>query len=152
MTDGVIKFPLSESVAEEVGSDVFRMMADGAPVPLWMSDASGQSTYHNRAWLDFAGRQREKMGGQAWVESVHPDDLDRCLKTYRRAFQERQKFEMEYRLRRHDGEYRWVLDTGSPCYRADGSFCGFVGVNFDITDQKEAQALASQFGRILDSS
>lgn len=112
-------------------------MADGAPVPLWMADASGQSTYHNQAWLDFTGRSRDEMGGRAWVESLHPDDLARCLDTYRQAFRDRRKFEMEYRLRRHDGEYRWMLDIGAPFRQPDGSFCGFIGANFDITERKK---------------
>ncbi len=114
-------------------------MADGAPVPLWMADVSGQSTYHNQAWLDFTGRSRDEMGGRAWIESLHPDDMARCLDVYRQAFRERCKFEMEYRLRRHDGEYRWVLDAGTPFHQPDGTFSGFIGTNFDITEHKKAE-------------
>jgi PAS domain S-box-containing protein len=152
MAKEIIQFPYSDAGAEQPDADVLRLMADGAPVPLWMADASGHSTYHNRAWLEFTGRERGAMGGRAWIESLHPDDLEQCLETYRNAFRDRRKFQMEYRLRRHDGEYRWMLDTGTPCYRPDGTFCGFVGANFDITEQKGMETLAARFGRILDSS
>lgn len=130
----------------------FRYMADGAPVSLWMSDASGQSTYHNKAWLTFTGRSRAETGGQAWFEIVHPDDLDACLQKYREAFRERREFQMEYRLLRHDNVYRHMLDMGAPCYSETGVFRGFVGASIDITDHKKAEALAARFGRVLDTS
>ena len=145
----VVRFPGSETVASEASAQVLGAMADGAPVPLWMADASGQSTYHNQAWLDFTGRTRDEMGGRAWIDSVHPDDLERCLDSYRQAFRERRKFEMEYRMRRHDGEYRWVLDTGAPFHRDDGTFCGFIGANFDITEIKRTKEELDRTNSIL---
>ena len=131
------------------GADFFRTMADGAPVSLWMADASGKSTFHNQAWLDFTGRARAEMGGQAWLECVHPDDLSRCLETYREAFRDRRKFQMEYRLRRYDGQYRWVLDMGAPCYDEGKVFCGFAGATVDITERKEAEEQLSFANTIL---
>ncbi len=130
----------------------FRHMTDGAPVSLWMADASGHSTYHNKAWLAFTGRKRAEMGGRAWLESVHPDDLGDCLRMYREAFRARRDFQMEYRLRRHDGVYRHVTDMGAPYYGEGGIFRGFVGATIDVTEHKKAAALAAQFGRVLDSS
>ena len=129
-----------------------RFMADSAPVSLWMSDASGESTHHNKAWLTFTGRSRAEMSGRAWLESVHPDDLDACLRKYRKAFRERREFRMEYRLRRHDNVYRHVLDMGTPCFSDTGAFLGFVGASTDITENKKVEAQVAQFGRILDSS
>jgi len=152
MGKGSIQRRSAEPALDQIGSDIFQMMTDGAPVALWMADSSGHSTFHNQAWLDFTGRKRAELTGRAWLESLHPDDLRRCLDTYRRAFRERRKFEMEYRLRRHDGQYRWVLDMGAPFYAADGAFSGFVGANIDITERKAAEALVTRFGRILDSS
>jgi len=125
--------------AGESGAVFFRAMADGAPVSLWMADASGKSTFHNQAWLDFTGRARAEMGGRAWLECVHPDDLSRCLDTYHSAFRDRRKFQMEYRLRRYDGQFRWVLDMGAPCYDESKTFCGFAGATVDITERKEAE-------------
>ena len=133
------------------GADVFRLMVDGAPLPLWTADSSGDSAFHNQAWRDFIGQSRPFVGGRPWLESLHPDDVQRCLETYRDALAARQKFRMEYRLRRHDGTYRWIMDVGAPCYD-NGAFAGFVGANLDITELKEAEARASQFGRILDSA
>jgi PAS domain S-box-containing protein len=152
MRNGAFQTPISEAALGELGPDIFRVMADGAPVPLWMADASGQSTFHNQAWLDFTGRTRAELGGRAWLESLHPDDSQRAIDTYRQAFRERRKFQMEYRLRRHDGQYRWTLDMGAPCFGPGGNFAGFVGASIDITELKDAEALAAQFGRILDSS
>ncbi len=130
---------LIRNPAGDGGADFFRTMAEGAPVSLWMADASGKSTFHNQAWLDFTGRARAEMGGQAWLECVHPDDLSRCLETYHGAFRDRRKFQMEYRLRRYDGQFRWVLDMGAPCYDDGRAFCGFTGATVDITERKEAE-------------
>lgn len=117
----------------------FRAIADGAPNMLWMSDTAGQNVYFNRKWLDFTGRRREELGGRNWVQSLHPDDRLRCLDTYFAAVASREPFQMEYRVRRHDGEYRWMLDTGLPRFAAGGKFLGFVGSGFDITERKRAE-------------
>jgi PAS domain S-box-containing protein len=127
----------------------FRLMADAAPVMVWMSGTDKGCTYFNKAWLDFTGRPPESQLCSGWCEGVHPDDLRRCLDTYVRAFDARQGFRMEYRLQRSDGEYRWVLDTGAPRFDSDGTFEGYIGSCIDITDQKRVEeALREREGRL----
>jgi PAS domain S-box-containing protein len=117
----------------------FRIMADAAPVLLWMSRTDGLCTFFNQTWLDFTGRTQEQEWGVGWAEGVYFEDLQRCLDTYVDAFNRREKFEMEYRLRRADGEYRWILDRGVPRLWPDGTFAGFIGSCIDITDRKLAE-------------
>jgi len=116
----------------------FRLMADTAPVMVWMSGPDKRCTYFNKTWLDFTGRSLERELGDGWSEGAHADDRQRCLETYDRAFGAHQEFRMEYRLRRFDGAYRWVFDTGVPRFDSDGTFEGYIGSCLDITDQKEA--------------
>lgn len=117
----------------------FRLMADTAPVMVWMSGPDKLCTYFNQRWLGFTGRSLDRELGNGWSASVHPDDLPQCLETYVRAFDARQEFRMEYRLRRSDGEYRWILDTGVPRFESDGEFAGYIGSCIDITDQKRVE-------------
>jgi PAS domain S-box-containing protein len=117
----------------------FRVMADSAPVLIWISGLDKLCTYFNRKWLEFTGRTLEQEMGNGWVEGVHPDDFARCLETYVSAFDAREEFTMEYRLRRFDGEYRWILDSGTP-RREDESFVGYIGSCIDITDRKRAES------------
>src|SRR5262249_9652270 len=117
----------------------FRLMADTAPVMVWMSGPDKRCTYFNKSWLDFTGLPLELEMGGGWSPSVHPDDLQRCLHTYREAFEARQTFRMEYRLQRFDGEYRWLLDTGVPRFALDGTCEGYIGSCIDITDEKQAE-------------
>jgi PAS domain S-box-containing protein len=114
-------------------------MADTAPVMIWMSDNHKLCTYFNKVWLEFTGRSLEQELGNGWAEGVHPDDYQRCLETYETAFDACRVFKMEYRLRRFDGQYGWVLDSGIPRYLPDGSFLGYIGSAIDITDRKRTE-------------
>jgi len=117
----------------------FRNMANAAPVLLWMSGTDKLCNFFNQGWLAFTGRTMEQETGNGWTEGVHPDDFERCLEVYNSAFDARRPFEMEYRLRRHDGEYCWILDAGVPRMAPNGDFLGYVGSAMDITDRKRAE-------------
>jgi two-component system, LuxR family, sensor kinase FixL len=117
----------------------FRTMANTAPVMIWMSGADKLCTFFNKGWLEFTGRPLEQELGNGWAEGVHREDFDRCFEVYVNSFDARQPFTMEYRLRRSDGEYRWVLDIGTPRFAADGTFLGYIGSCIDITERKQAQ-------------
>ncbi len=122
----------------------FRIMADTAPVMIWTSGPGKLCNYFNQPWLDFTGRTLEQELGNGWAEGVHPDDLQQCLNTYVTAFEARQDLRMDYRLRRFDGEYRWILDIAAPRFTTDGSFVGYIGSCIDITDRKRAEAEREQ--------
>ena len=117
----------------------FRSVADTAPVLIWMSDTDKLCTYFNQPWLDFTGRAIEQELGNGWADRVHAEDLQRCLETYTDSFDRRKKFRMEYRLLRHDGEYRWILDMGVPRFNPDNSFAGYIGIAVDVTERKRAE-------------
>jgi len=115
----------------------FRTLANSAPVTIWLSGTDKLCTFVNEPWLKFTGRTLAEELGDGWTASVHPDDLDRCLSTYAASFDARRNFQLEYRLRRADGEYRWILDKGTPLYR-DGEFAGYIGSGIDVTERKRA--------------
>jgi diguanylate cyclase (GGDEF)-like protein/PAS domain S-box-containing protein len=117
----------------------FRTMADSAPVLIWISGRDKQGFWFNKVWLDFTGRTMEQEVGQGWTSGLHPDDLDHCLQIYDSAFDARQKFELEYRLRRFDGEYRWLAVTGVPRFDQHGQFSGYIGSCLDIADRKRTE-------------
>ena len=140
---GIIRDVTAQLRANELIEETegrFRNMADVAPVLLWMSDTDGLCTFFNQTWLSFTGRTQEEEWGVGWAEGVHFEDFQRCIDTYVEAFNQRRLFEMEYRLRRRDGEYRWLLDRGTPRYTPDGSFAGFIGSCIDITERRELEA------------
>jgi PAS domain S-box-containing protein len=116
----------------------FRLLGDSAPIMLWISGRDARCTSFNQRWLEFTGRSMEMEVGDGWAEGVHPEDLQRCMDVYLTAFANKRNFRMEYRLRRADGQYRWILDTGLPRYMPDGDFAGFIGSCIDVTDFKEA--------------
>ncbi len=113
----------------------FRNMADMAPVMIWVSGPDKLATFFNKAWLDFTGHTMGQELGEGWISSVHPEDLDHCLSTCSTSFDARRAFQIEFRLRRADGEYRWIVDTGVPRYR-HGEFIGFIGSCLDVTERK----------------
>ncbi|HBJ83361.1 MAG TPA: hypothetical protein DDZ88_05700 [Verrucomicrobiales bacterium] len=117
----------------------FSAIMDSVPVLVWVSDTKKFRTWFNKPWLEFVGRTLEQELGNGWVENVHPDDLDRCLTIYTTSFDEREPFEMTYRLLRHDGECRWLLDKGIPLHDEDQKFTGYIGSCVDITDRKLAE-------------
>ncbi len=112
----------------------FQIVADAAPVLIWMSGVDKLCTFFNKPWLEFTGRSIEQELGNGWAEGVHPDDLQQCLQGYTGAFEARQPFVMQYRLRRNDGEYRWLSDQGVPRYDAQGKFAGYIGSCVDVTE------------------
>jgi PAS domain S-box-containing protein len=117
----------------------FRDTADTAPVLIWTSGADGRCDWFNAGWLAFTGRALEEEVEKGWGDGVHPDDLQRCLDTHLEGLQARRPFTMEYRRRRHDGEYRWLLANGVPRFAADGTFRGFIGSCVDVTEQRAAR-------------
>lgn len=127
----------------------FRLVADSAPVLIWMSGTDKLCSYFNKPWLDFTGRALEQELGDGWAEGVHPDDLKRCLNTYTQSFDLRQEFRMEYRLRRRDGEYRWISDIGVPRWNGDRSFAGYIGSCVDVTERKVAEEALRDLNRSL---
>ena len=127
----------------------FRLIANAAPVMIWMSGVDKLCTYFNQPWLEFTGRCLEAELGNGWAEGVHSEDLSRCMNTYTKAFDRRNPFRMEYRLRRHDGEYHWVLDSGAPRFNAEGSFAGYVGSAIDVTERKLAEEALSKVNQRL---
>lgn len=116
----------------------FRIVAEDAPVMLWLTNAEGKIVFTNSKWKKFVGGTSDvsTLSGDAWIKSLHPDDIDRCLKTFQDAFIQHHAFQMEYRLQRGDGQYRYVLDTGEPYINKEGKFSGFIGSSTDITDRK----------------
>lgn len=132
---------LKQANAELIESEQrFRIMANSAPVLLWLADTSGACTFFNQRWLEFTGRTLVEEVNYGWVNSVHPDDRQQCRALYEAAFESRQKFQMEYRLRRADGSYEWILDSGMPRYLQDGTFAGYIGSCTEISDRKRAEA------------
>jgi PAS domain S-box-containing protein len=122
----------------------FRNMADTAPVMIWVCGVDKECTYLNKQWVDFTGRKMEEELGNGWLQGVHPEDSHRAFEIYATSFDERKSFEMEYRLRRHDGEYRWIIDAGAPRFSPDGAFLGYIGTCMDITERKESEVKVQQ--------
>jgi PAS domain S-box-containing protein len=129
-----LPMPRSELTAIE-----YRTLVEQAPILIWRADLSMGCDYFNDRWLQFTGRTLQQELGNGWAEGVHPEDFDDCLKIYTSSFARREIFEMEYRLRRHDGAWRWIFDRGVPFNNANGVFAGYIGSCVDVTERREAQ-------------
>jgi len=127
----------------------FHVVADTAPVMMWMTRADKAFDWFNKAWLEFTGRSVEQEAGDGWLQGVHPEDRERCIGIFDTSFDARQPFSADYRLRRHDGSYRWVLDNGVPRYGSDGVFQGFTGCCVDIHERKELEERLAERTRAL---
>ena len=150
--DGALVIARDISDYANVNSDPenrFQMMADWAPVMIWMGDSGQLRDWFSRPWFEFRGRSTEHEIGDGWTQGIHADDHERCIDTYRRCFEAKQAFSIDYRLLRWDGQYRWVLDNGSPRYAANGRFSGYIGSCLDIHDRKELEQRASDQARAL---
>ena len=119
----------------------YMAIVEQAPIMIWRANPSTECDYFNQQWLSFTGRRMEQELGNGWAEGVHPEDLQGCLEVYLSAFEKREIFEMEYRLRRHDGAYRWLFDRGVPFNDDHGNFAGYIGSCIDITENVEARRL-----------
>ncbi|MGD1912681.1 MAG: PAS domain S-box protein [Rivularia sp. (in: cyanobacteria)] len=117
----------------------FRQLADSAPVMLWMADDKGMRDFFNCSWLKLTGRKLEQELGLGWLDNLHPEDKNVYLETYEKAFNEKEKFQIQYRLKRTDGDYRWISDTGVPRRASDGNLIGYIGCCIDITECKKAE-------------
>jgi PAS domain S-box-containing protein len=149
---GVSRDITKRKIAEEdlrESEERFRTVANAAPVMIWMSGPDKLCIFFNKGWLDFTGRSLEQELGNGWAEGLHREDLDRCLDVYQNSFNARQPFTMEYRLRRSDGEYRWILDRGTPHFAAGGAFLGYIGSCIDITERKGSE---EKFRLVLDAA
>jgi PAS domain S-box-containing protein len=129
----------------------YQVVADNAPVLLWVSDPEQQRIYFNKRWLGFTGRAPEAEIGYGWMDGIHPDDLPRCREVYLESFSGRREFKAEYRLRGHDGEFCWLSEMGVPFFETDGSFGGYMGSCVDITDRvRAAEALLQSNARLIE--
>ena len=117
----------------------YRSLVNSGKALIWTTGTDKLCNYFNEPWLKFTGRTLDQEMGNGWTEGVHRDDFDRCLETYNTAFDKREEFEMEYRMHHVSGEYRWILDIGTPNYNSNGEFIGYIGHSFDITDRKLAE-------------
>jgi PAS domain S-box-containing protein len=129
-----VSLPRAEYERLFASEAIFREVADTAPALIWLSGSDTLCTWFNKLWLDFRGRTMEQEMGNGWAEGVHKEDLDRCLDIYLSNFESRTPFQMEYRLRRADGEYRWMLDHGVPRFDGAGILLGYIGSCTDIND------------------
>jgi PAS domain S-box-containing protein len=122
----------------------YRLLVQHSPVMIWRSGLDAKCDYFNKTWLTFTGRAIEQEMGDGWAQGVHPDDLERCVSHYLDHFGRRVPFEMEYRLRRYDGVYRWIFDRGVPFTDDTGNFAGYIGSCVDVDERRRAQKAEQQ--------
>jgi PAS domain S-box-containing protein len=127
-------------MVEALSAIEYRLLLENSPVMIWRAGVDAKCNYFNATWLDFTGRSLDEEMGDGWTQGVHPEDLERCIAYYLDHFRRREPFEMEYRLRRHDGEHRWILDRGVPFADEARGFAGYIGSCVDVDDRRRAQA------------
>ncbi len=132
---------MSKSSVQQRENNFYLTLFDEFPALIWQSGLDAQCNYFNKTWLHFRGRTFEEESGNGWLEGVYPDDREVCIKTYMDAFHLRKRFEMEYRLRHHSGEYRWIIDIGRPFHNSHGDFTGYIGTCFDISERKRSEEI-----------
>ncbi|MFB2919588.1 PAS domain S-box protein [Aerosakkonema funiforme] len=141
---------IQAEIALRESEKLFRLMADSAPVLIWLADAQGECTFFNQTWQKFTGRSLERELQGNWTENILPEDLDRYLNIRTAAIQARKSFSLQYRLRRADGEYRWILDKGVPRLTPEGELLGYIGSCVDITQQKQAETRLQKLNEELE--
>ncbi|OGT12576.1 MAG: hypothetical protein A3F73_10395 [Gallionellales bacterium RIFCSPLOWO2_12_FULL_59_22] len=154
MTD-ITARKIAEKALRE-SENLFRTTVDNAPIIIWVADMNGEldfpgCRFFNQRWREFTGHDPEKVQVCDWVNYIHHDDAGRCLDAYHDAFEQALPFKLEYRLRRHDGEYRWMMDSGVPRFKTEGGLAGFIGTCVDMTEQKQFEKMRAQmehFGRL----
>lgn len=142
----------SNEVALRESEQTFHSFADSSMSLIWAAGLDKLCFYFNQGWLDFTGRSYEQEAGNGWAEGVHPEDFERCLRIFTENFDKRQSFSMDYRLRRHDGEYRWIRDNGAPRYDSKGAFVGYIGHCLDIHDRVEAENKLRNLSAVVEQS
>ena len=152
MFDGAERTRRTRQIRDRVleSEQRFRIMADSAPVLLWMAGRDALCDFFNQGWLTFTGRTMEEEQGNGWAEGIHPEDFQACMDVYLSAFVARRSFQMEYRLRRADGQYRWLFDQGVPRQAPDGEFVGYIGSCIDVTDLKAAREVLARVNEELE--
>jgi PAS domain S-box-containing protein len=125
--------------------ELFQTMADNVPAMIWMSGKDKFNDYFNKAWLEFSGRTQEQESSEGWLQGVHPDDKEKCNEVYKNALRDKKGFYSEYRLRRYDGQYRWIADNCVPRLAPTGEFAGFISACIDIDDQKRLEQRKDDF-------
>ena len=127
----------------------FRLIANLAPVTIWMTDPEANCIFLNQPRQEFTGRPVDAALGRGWLDDLHPEDAERSWDVFVSAFNRREPFRMEYRVRRHDGAYRWFVATGVPRHHSDGSFAGYIGSALDIDDRRQAETVLSTINQRL---
>jgi PAS domain S-box-containing protein len=126
----------SQARRQQISDARFYVLADSAPLMLWMAGPDAMCSYFNRAWLEFRGRDLAQEAGNGWADGLHSDDRPYCIDNYLTCFSSREPFRIQYRLQRVGGDYRWIEGTGTPRFDAEGNFAGFMGTAVDIHDRK----------------
>lgn len=134
-----MKLPPAPATKAILSKQEYRQLVEQSPLLVWRANLTMGCDYFNERWLAFTGRTLDQELGSGWAEGVHPDDLQKCLTIYEKSFSQRQIFDMEYRLRRNDGVYRWIFDRGTPYSDSTGNFAGYIGTCLDVTDRIESQ-------------